>query len=73
MYQRSLYRLERYRPAHLGLDLEKFLIRMETCFEAVLEADPEHPVPFDSQAVPKIELDPPPSHWPEIPEWVYNQ
>ena len=75
---RRLYRsgsayLAPFAPKHRGLDLDRHLAGIDRCFGPILDADPQRPVPFDEDAVPAIELDPPPMAWPEIPDWVYGE
>lgn len=67
LYRRATGRLERYRPRHRGLDVDRFLADLGRCFAPVLAADAEHPVPFDASLVPCLALDPPPDHWPPVP------
>jgi len=52
--------LEPYRPHYLGLDLDKFLTEMKTCFGEVIAATEEFPqIEIVPDTIPEIHLDPP--------------
>jgi len=51
--------LEPYRPAHMGLDLDKFLQEFEQCFAAVTASVLEFPqIDIDPDLIPEIHLNP---------------
>ena len=61
LYYGSRGYLEHYRPFHMGLDLEKFLAEMDTCFAAVVASVEEFPqIEIVADHIPEIHLDPPP-------------
>ncbi|MEX0979386.1 MAG: DUF309 domain-containing protein [Pirellulales bacterium] len=52
--------LEPYLPAHLGLDVDKFLREFELCFEAVTASQEEFPqIDIEPDLIPEIHLNPP--------------
>lgn len=53
LYARMRNNLDNYRPSYMGLDVERFLARMERVMEPVL-ADP--PAPIDPKLIPTIAL-----------------
>lgn len=54
--------LEPYRPKYMGLDLDKFLAEMKTCFTEVIAADEDYPqIDIVPDTIPEIHLDPPPA------------
>jgi predicted metal-dependent hydrolase len=54
--------LEPYLPAHLGLDLEKFLQEFQQCFAEVTASQEEFPqIEIEPDLIPEIHLDPPPA------------
>jgi predicted metal-dependent hydrolase len=54
--------LEPYRPAHLGLDLEKFLREFEDCFAEVTASEEEFPtIEIEPDRIPEIHLNPRPT------------
>jgi uncharacterized protein len=60
LYHSSCSYLEPYRPAYLGLDLEKFLEQFTSCFTEVLASTEEFPsIEIDAERIPEIHLDPP--------------
>lgn len=60
VYYGSCGYLEPYRPKHLGLDLEKFLTELKTCFQLVIESGDDFPtIEIDAETIPEIHLDPP--------------
>ena len=62
VYYGSRGYLEPYRPAHLGLDLDKFLGEMDRCFALIVASQEEFPsIEIDPELIPEIHLDPPPA------------
>ncbi len=60
VYRSSRGYLEQYRPACVGLDLEKFLTEFDACFAEVAASQEEYPqIDLDPQLIPEIWLDPP--------------
>lgn len=60
LYHSTRSYLEPYRPAHMGLDLEKFLQEFERCFAAVNDSHEEFPqIDIEPDLIPEIHLDPP--------------
>lgn len=54
--------LEPYRPKYMGLDLDKFLAEMKTCFAEVIAATEDYPqIDIVADTIPEIHLDPPPA------------
>ena len=53
LYRRMWNNLEPYRPSFLGVDVDRFLGRMEACFAPVLG---EPPGPIDPKLVPTIAI-----------------
>jgi hypothetical protein len=52
--------LEPYLPAHLGLDVDKFLWEFERCFAAVTASQEEFPqIEIEPDLIPEIHLHPP--------------
>ncbi|MCE9606659.1 MAG: DUF309 domain-containing protein [Planctomycetia bacterium] len=53
--------LEPYRPTYLGLDVDKFVTQLKTCFAPIVASTEEFPkVEIDPELIPEIHLDPPP-------------
>jgi len=53
--------LEPYRPVYQGLDLDKFVGQLKTCFKPIVESTEEYPtIEIDPELIPEIHLDPPP-------------
>jgi predicted metal-dependent hydrolase len=51
--------LEPYRPWHMGLDLEKFLLELERCFAKVTASTEEFPrIEIEPDLIPEIHLAP---------------
>ena len=62
VYYGSCGYLEPYRPKYMGLDLEKFLAEMKTCFTEVIAAAEDYPqIDIVPDTIPEIHLDPPPA------------
>lgn len=60
LYHSSRRYLEKYRPHHEGLDLEKLLGQMEACCAALLASEEEFPsVAIDPELIPEIHLESP--------------
>ena len=60
VYRSSRGYLEQYRPACVGLDLEKFLGQFDACFAEVAASQEEFPrIEIDPELIPEITLDPP--------------
>jgi predicted metal-dependent hydrolase len=60
VYRSSRGYLEQYRPACVGLDLEKFLTEFDACFAEVAASQEEFPhIEIDPELIPEITLDPP--------------
>ncbi len=56
----SLGYLEKFRPKHEGIDLDKFVREMRTCFADVVAAgDSTEPIEIVPDLIPEIHLDPP--------------
>lgn len=69
LFHSSRAYLEPYRPSHEGIDLQQFLEQMQQCCAQLLASgQPQPDVEIDPQRIPEIHLDPPPAHWPEVPE-----
>ena len=61
LYRGSCKYLERYRPRHLGVDLEKLLAEFEACLQEVLaDENVRRGVEIDVEKIPEIHLDPSP-------------
>ena len=61
LYYGSRGYLEHFRPHHMGLDLERFLSEMETCFADVIASTEEFPkIEIVPDRIPEIHLDPAP-------------
>ena len=61
LYHSTRAYLEPYRPAHMGLDLEKFLQQFEQCFAEVTASQEDFPeIDIVPDLIPEIHLDPPP-------------
>jgi hypothetical protein len=59
VYDSSRAYLNDYRPAYLGLNLDKFLAQYERCFAPVLASTEEFPtIDVDPELIPEIQLDP---------------
>jgi hypothetical protein len=53
--------LDPYRPIHLGLDLDQFLLQLTRCFEEIVQSPEEFPkLEINPDLIPEIHLDPPP-------------
>lgn len=53
--------LEPYRPVFMGLDLDKFVAQLKTCFQPITDSTEEYPkIEIDPDTIPEIHLDPPP-------------
>jgi predicted metal-dependent hydrolase len=62
LYDSSRSYLEPYRPAHLGLKLDKLIAEMERCFVEVNASQEQFPeIAIDPELIPEIHLDPPPA------------
>lgn len=49
--------LDTYRPFHLGLDLDAFLMQMDRCFAEVMASAEEFPrIEVDAELIPEIHL-----------------
>lgn len=60
LYYSTRSYLEPYLPAHLGLDLDKFLREFERCFAAVTASQEEFPqIEVEPDLIPEIHLNPP--------------
>ncbi len=60
LYYSTRSYLEPYRPAHMGLDLEKFLQQFEQCFAEVTASQEDFPeIDIIPDLIPEIYLDPP--------------
>ena len=58
----SLGYLEKFRPKHEGIDLDKFVHQMRICFaDVVAGGDSTEPIEIVPDLIPEIHLDPPPS------------
>ena len=54
--------LEPYRPRHLGLDLDRFLAEMASCFAEVAASEEQFPqLELNPDLIPEIHLDPAPA------------
>jgi len=52
--------LEPYRPKHLGLDVDRFLMQFDDCFAEVAITTEEFPkIDINAELIPEIHLDPP--------------
>lgn len=62
VYYGSRGYLEPYRPKHLGLNVDKFLDEMQTCFAEVIRSEEQFPqIDIVADLIPEIHLDPPPA------------
>lgn len=53
--------LEPYRPVYQGLDLDRFVAQLKTCFKPIVDSTEEFPkIEIDPELIPEIHLDPPP-------------
>jgi len=60
VYYGSKGYLDAYRPNYWGLDLEKFLSEMATCFAEIVASTEEFPkIEIVPDLIPEIHLDPP--------------
>jgi predicted metal-dependent hydrolase len=60
VYGSSRAYLNEYRPACVGLDLEKFLAEFDACFAEVAASQEEFPhIEMNPELIPEITLDPP--------------
>jgi uncharacterized protein len=60
VYRSSRGYLQAYRPLCVGLDLEDFLAKFDTCFAEVDASCEEFPqIDIDPELIPEIALDPP--------------
>lgn len=60
VYFSSRNYLGQYRPACVGLDLEKFLAQFDACFARVAASQEEFPrIEIEAELIPEIALDPP--------------
>jgi predicted metal-dependent hydrolase len=58
LYHSTLGYLKPYAPAHLGIDLDKFLAEFQNCFAEVLANDEEFPqIEIEPDRIPEIHLD----------------
>jgi predicted metal-dependent hydrolase len=59
LYHSTRGYLEPYRPRHMGLDLEKFLVEFENCFSDVAASTEDFPeIEIDPERIPEIHLAP---------------
>jgi hypothetical protein len=68
LYHSSRDYLEPYRPAYLGLNVDRFWDAMRECFAPVLVEAPS--AAMESLPRPHIALDPPPVEWPDPNEFL---
>jgi hypothetical protein len=60
LYHGSRGYLEEFRPRHEGVDLDKLLADLASCFAEVLASEEAYPsVELDPERIPEIHLDPP--------------
>jgi hypothetical protein len=60
VYRSSRGYLDSYRPTCVGLDLEDFLTKFDSCFAEVDASQEEYPrIEIDPELIPEIALDPP--------------
>ncbi len=60
LFNSSTNYLTPYGPHHEGIDLEKFLAEMATCFAEVTATEEEYPkIDLNADLLPEISLDPP--------------
>jgi predicted metal-dependent hydrolase len=66
LYRSSRDYMNKYGPAHLGLDNARFWHDMERCFAELL-ADPDggRRVEPHEELIPELHLSPEPAHWPD--------
>jgi uncharacterized protein len=53
--------LDPYRPRHLGLDVDRFLVDLRDCLACLLTARPPELPPLNTTMAPRIDLDPAPT------------
>ena len=59
LYYSTRTYLEPYRPWHMGLDLDEFLLRFERCFSEVTTSQEEFPrIDVNPELIPEIRLAP---------------
>ena len=60
VYGTSRGYLEQYRPACVGLDVDKFLAELDACFAEVAASSDRFPqIELNPELIPEISLDPP--------------
>jgi uncharacterized protein len=74
LYRSSRDYMERYGSPYLGLDQTRFWRQMERCFAELLAvAEPPKGTAPDEELIPTIDLDPPPSEWPDPAAYVEHE
>ena len=74
LYKSSKAYMETYPSPHLGLDIGKFWLDMESCFAEVHAAgDVATGVELNQALVPRIDLDPTPAAWPDPKEFLEDE
>jgi predicted metal-dependent hydrolase len=67
LFRSSKDYMERYPSPYLGLDKNSFWQQMARCFAPLLESsEPDPRLRPDETVLPRIELDPTPSAWPDL-------
>lgn len=69
LFDRAIGHMAPFRPAHMGLNLERFIEDVHGCFTPVRAAERDQSVAVHSVVVPKIELSPSPVSWPDMEEF----
>jgi predicted metal-dependent hydrolase len=65
--------LKKYPSPHIGLDLERFGQRMQTCFAELLAAEnPDRGIELKEELMPEIDLNPEPDSWPDPAEYLHE-
>jgi predicted metal-dependent hydrolase len=67
LYHRALAHLAPFYPKHSGVNLERFETSLARCFARVLAAEPDITATNVAETALRIDLDPSPARWPEVP------
>jgi predicted metal-dependent hydrolase len=70
LYGSSLGYLQQFAPAYQGLNLDEFRQQMGRCFAEVLAPPSGQTVCLQEDLIPRIDLNPEPSSWPEPTDFV---
>jgi predicted metal-dependent hydrolase len=71
LYRSSMDYLAPYGSPYLGLDLEAFRRQVASCFaELLAAAEPNRSVQLREELLPTIQLEPPPTSWPDPADFI---